>query len=238
MITETYRILLIEDNPGDAVWIQEQLAYTRGIRYIVEHRNDLQKGFTYLENASCDVVLLDLGLPDSTGISTVDKFVQRFPDLPVIVLTGTEDMEIGALSVKKGVLDYLVKGYVGNSILAKAILFSIERKKLMDSLAAANKHWQHVFDILPDPIIMLTPDLHMQKVNKTFANIFAMNNTECTGMLVSDCLNGFSFAGLMDFLQPFSFEYHQPGAVKIWTVYVSPVMYETGNPQGFVVIFK
>lgn len=123
------KILLIEDNPGDARLIQEYLSDLKNIEYTFQHADRFQKGIEILENEFIDVVLLDLKLPDSEGLVGVEQIFQIAPNIPVIVLTGLNDENTAINAVKMGAQDYLVKDKVESEVLIRSIKYAIERKR-------------------------------------------------------------------------------------------------------------
>jgi signal transduction histidine kinase len=123
------RILLIEDNPGDARLIQEYLSDLKDIEYNLSTADRLQKGLDTLESEFIDVVLLDLNLPDSKGLVSVEKIFDIAPNIPVIILTGLNDENTAISAVKMGAQDYLVKDKVESELLIRSIRYAIERKR-------------------------------------------------------------------------------------------------------------
>jgi signal transduction histidine kinase len=123
------RILLIEDNPGDARLIKEYLSDLKNIEYTLQISDRLQSGLEILENEFIDIVLLDLKLPDGEGLSNVEQIFSIAPNIPVIVLTGLNDETTAINAVKMGAQDYLVKDKVESELLIRAIRYAIERKR-------------------------------------------------------------------------------------------------------------
>ena len=123
------RVLLIEDNPGDARLIREMLAEARGVSLELECAERLSTGLERLSAADIEVVLLDLSLPDSFGLDTFTKAQARVPQVPIIVLTSLADEEVAVEAVRGGAQDYLVKGQVSGDLLARAMRYAIERKR-------------------------------------------------------------------------------------------------------------
>jgi len=122
-------ILLIEDNAADVYLIREMLSErTRDV--ILEDADSLSKGLARIDAGEIDLVLLDLGLPDSQGIASVKSLCERFRRLPIIVFTGLSDEHVGIQAVQNGAQDYLIKGQTNDSLLVKAIRYAIERKQL------------------------------------------------------------------------------------------------------------
>jgi len=137
------KILLIEDNPGDARLIREMLAEVRSVPFDLEQVNRLQTGLERLTTGGIDVVLLDLSLPDSYGLETFIRVQTQAPHVPIVVLTGFKDETLGIEIVKKGAQDYLVKGQVDGNLLVRSIHYAIERKRadkaLRESFALLSK---------------------------------------------------------------------------------------------------
>jgi Flp pilus assembly CpaE family ATPase len=125
------KILLIEDNAGDARLIQDALCLP-GDTSEVRCTDRLAKGLEMLEREQFDAVLLDLSLPDSRGYSTFEQLHRRIPRVPVVVLTGLDDEELALQSVRDGAQDYLVKGAVKSSTVLRIVRFAIERHRVMD----------------------------------------------------------------------------------------------------------
>ena len=126
-------ILLFEDNLGDAGLIEEMLEESEGV-YLLEVVETLEEGLVLLKDSFFDVILLDLGLPDSDGIDTLIDVHKISTKTPIIVLTGLNNEEIGIFAVKIGAQDYLIKKEIDNKLLKRSIRYSIERKKIESEL--------------------------------------------------------------------------------------------------------
>ena len=136
---ERINVLLIEDNPGDARLIIEYLSPINDQKFNVAVAERLGAGLKMLKKLSFDVVLLDLTLPDSDGLGTVEKFHYRMPLVPVIVLTGLDDETTGVAAVKAGAQDYLLKGEVNRSSLVRTVRYSVERASLERQILESNQ---------------------------------------------------------------------------------------------------
>jgi signal transduction histidine kinase len=124
------RILLVEDNPGDARLLREYLRDVALFEADMVHVDRLEAARSHLERSVTDVVLLDLSLPDAQGMATVAGALASAPNVPIVVLTGLDDETIAVQAVQSGAQDYLVKGQVDSTSLARAIRYAIERKQL------------------------------------------------------------------------------------------------------------
>jgi PAS domain S-box-containing protein len=140
------RVLLVEDNPGDARLIQEYLAMSPLLRCDLTVASRLSTAVEVLNGGDVDVVLLDLTLPDSQGITTVEQVLTAAPGLPVIVLTGNDDVELSIQAVSIGAQDYLTKDLLGGGLSDKSIRYAIERARAEEALRRANRAYHTLSD--------------------------------------------------------------------------------------------
>jgi Flp pilus assembly CpaE family ATPase len=126
---DTFTVLLIEDNPGDARLIREHLSQSGTTSFVLEWTDHLSKGLERIEQGDIDLVLLDLMLPDSRGLETLLRTRAVAPDLPIILLTGVEDEELAVQTVREGAQDFLIKGEVTGPLVARSIRYAIERQR-------------------------------------------------------------------------------------------------------------
>ncbi len=109
--------MLIEDNPGDAYLIEEHLEEFANFSYELKNVGTLNEALDILKKQRFDVILSDLSLPDSDGINTFFRIHNETPLIPIIILSGSNDEEIGAYSVEKGAHDFFVKGQTESRLL-------------------------------------------------------------------------------------------------------------------------
>jgi signal transduction histidine kinase len=132
------RLLLVEDNPGDARLVREHLADVVGREhFVLATAPTLAEAKTLAAGGPFDIVLLDLSLPDSAGLETLAHWRLAAPELPVIVLTGSDDEALAIAAVREGAQDYLVKGRIDGDVLTQAIRYAIERKHVQEVLEHA-----------------------------------------------------------------------------------------------------
>jgi signal transduction histidine kinase len=133
-VSDTLKILLIEDNPGDARLIVESLAEAQGMTFELELAGRLSTGLERLAQGDIDAVLLDLSLPDSQGLDTLAQVQARALGAPIIVSTGLDDASAAIEAVRRGAQDYLVKGRLDGDRLARSIRYAVERKQGEETL--------------------------------------------------------------------------------------------------------
>jgi signal transduction histidine kinase len=134
------KILLIEDNPADARLIQVLLTEVEGLKYKMCIEQSLTNGKKKLGKGKFDIVLTDLGLPDSHGLDTVNSLLELSLEVPIIVFTGLHDEKIGIDAVQSGAQDYLIKGEIDGNGLFRSIRYSIERNKMQGELKKYTEH--------------------------------------------------------------------------------------------------
>jgi DNA-binding NtrC family response regulator len=123
------RILLIEDNPGDAYLIKEYLEEFASFSYELIIVETLGEALSALKKKHFDVILLDLELPDSFGVDTFLSIHNKYPTIPHIILTGLNDEKIGTYAIKEGAHDFLIKGRTEGRLLECIKQCTIEHKK-------------------------------------------------------------------------------------------------------------
>ncbi len=138
MLDYPVKILLVEDNPGDARLIREMLAGPEAPGFTIEWVPRLSQGLEHLGSGEIDLVLLDLGLPDSHGLDTFYKAYTQAPEIPFVLLTGLDDETLALTAVRKGAQDYLIKGETDANTLLRTIRYATERKKVEEALRRAH----------------------------------------------------------------------------------------------------
>lgn len=127
---ERVRVLLVEDNPGDADLVREYIAAAR-MSVDLDHAERLTDAVTRLGGGAVDVVLLDLSLPDATGLEALHRVRAAAPGVPVVVLTGADE-KVGEQALNEGAQDYLSKADVHAHLLSRALRYAIQRQDYAD----------------------------------------------------------------------------------------------------------
>jgi diguanylate cyclase (GGDEF)-like protein len=132
------RLLVVEDNPGDVDLLRESLAEADQDFFELTHAGDLATALLRLRSDPFDAVLLDLSLPDSHGLETLTNLKRDEPAFPIVVLTGLNDRQTAAHSLRLGAQDYLVKGKITGELLARSVRYAIERHRLLEEVNASS----------------------------------------------------------------------------------------------------
>ncbi|MDZ8133745.1 MAG: hybrid sensor histidine kinase/response regulator [Nostoc sp. DedQUE04] len=142
VVSYSVKILLIEDNLASARLLQEFLMQAQSQEFTLVHVMRLGEALQELSQCNYDVILLDLTLPDSQGLSSLPPLIDRAPSIPIVVLTNTNDEELAIEAVRQGAQDYLVKRQVNVDVLVRSLRYAIERKQVLESLRTVNETLQ------------------------------------------------------------------------------------------------
>ena len=159
MMNETV-VLLIEDNPAHSLLVMELVEGVEKTGRPVpslawESVTTLKKGLARLAEGGVDLVLLDLGLPDSRGLDTFLKAFDQNPAVPYVIISGYDDEELAIQAVREGAQDYLVKSELNGSLLIRTMLYAIERKQAREKIREQNEFLESLLDTLTHPFYVL-----------------------------------------------------------------------------------
>lgn len=173
---EHMKILLIEDNFGDALLVQEYLADADSSIELI-HKTSLQAAIGIIAENDIDAILLDLSLPDAQGLETVHKVRALAPNHPIVVLSGINDRETAVMTLQNGAQDFLVKGQGKGDDILRALKYAIERAELLQKLEQSNKQLEISSGLALHAARMVAWDWHIQDDSLTMSS----NATEVLG---------------------------------------------------------
>ena len=164
------RVLLIEDDAGDADYITELLYQSASQRFHISSVDRLAAGIDYLRKEDYDVVILDLTLPDSKGIYSFEKVYSAAPNIPIIIITGVDNEAIAAKTLQEGLQDYILKGNLSAELLSRSIRYAIERKHAETQIRETALRSRVLSDISREIAnVRLDPDLLLRTISKSIA---------------------------------------------------------------------
>ena len=169
------RILLIEDNPGDAELVRQVARdpIQRG-EFTLDHVTRLADGTEILARGAADLVLLDLSLPDADGLYTVEAVRAASPETPIVVLSGVEDEELAMAAVQTGAQDFLVKGGVAPEQLFRSIRYARERKRAEEELRRTAEELRILDNLIEQtiqPLVLSDFDGRLIRFNRAFERL-------------------------------------------------------------------
>lgn len=170
------KVLLVEDNAGDARLMREYLNDPAGASFQLEHTTTLQSGLDRLAQGGLDLVLLDLSLPDSPMPETFQRVHACAPQVPIIVMSGLDDEKFAIQTVQEGAQDYLVKAYVDTRLLVHAMRYAIERKRAEEALAHERDLLHTLLDNLPDRIYFKDDLSRFTRISRAVAEQFKISH--------------------------------------------------------------
>jgi len=138
MPTDIVHVLLIEDLEEHVQFLRKLLATAEAAHFELHTAGTVEQGIERLRDGGIQLILLDLSLPDSDGLETFIRVIEAAPDLPLIVLSGLNDVALAIETVQLGAQDYLVKGHVDNHLLVRSMQYALERKRAQLQLKRIN----------------------------------------------------------------------------------------------------
>ncbi|MBN2671263.1 MAG: response regulator [Deltaproteobacteria bacterium] len=165
------RILLVEDSPSVALQIQTMLSNSNNPIFEVDHETTLEAALERITDEGIDLVILDLGLPDSEGMETFTRMQERAVDAAMVVFTGVDDQELAFEALRLGAQDYLVKGKVDGALLIRAIRYAMERKQAEISLRASEEKHRTLLEAMPDIVYKIDSEGTFKFVNEAVISL-------------------------------------------------------------------
>ena len=176
-------LLLIEDNPGDARLLREMFAEDETHHLQMTEVGCMRDAETVLHERIVDIILLDLGLPDTEGLGAVKRAHAAAPRIPLVVLTGLDD---DSVALQEGAQDYLVKGRIESRGLLRALRYAVERKAMEEALFIEKERAQVTLDCIGDAVICTNPAGDVTFLNAVAERMTGWSQKEAEGQSVSD----------------------------------------------------
>ena len=174
------RVLLVEDNAGDARLIVEMLR-DASRPFAVDRVDSLERALHHLSQDSPDVLILDLGLPDSSGLETFERTRLSSTDKPIVIISGLDDERLAAEAVRAGAQDYLVKGRIDGELLARVLRYGIERQNAEQARRQERDRAQRYLDTAQVILLALDDEARITLVNRYACSILGRTAEELIG---------------------------------------------------------
>jgi PAS domain S-box-containing protein/putative nucleotidyltransferase with HDIG domain len=206
MTGEMIKILLIEDNPADARLIREMLNKFRSHAFECACADRLSTGLNHLAENRPDIILLDLGLPDSQGLDTLTRLKDSITGIPVVVVAVLDDEVAGRSTVNMGAQDYLLKGKINGKALWRVISYSIERNRFREELKRSENRFKELFNNIGNCVAVYETvnngeNFIIKDLNRAAERIEGIRKDEVLGKLVTDVFPGVVDMGLFSIFQ-------------------------------------
>ena len=164
---QQYTILLIEDDPTAAM-LARRLLEKASTKFNVIQAGTLAAGLKRLAQGGIDLSLVDLGLPDSKGLDTLIGVLHQNPEVPAVVLTGSEEDEHVLQAVQHGAQDYLVKGQFDGKTLVRSLRYALARHQAEQTLKQERDLAEVIFQVIGSAVMVLDPQGHILRFNRAW----------------------------------------------------------------------
>ena len=175
------RLLLVEDNAGDARLFREMINELGSHTMEVAYAESLSAAEEHLAKHIVDIILLDLGLPDAQGLGVVRRAQASAPHVPLVVLTGLDDESLAARALQEGAQDYLIKGQVDARGLQRALRYAVERKVLEEALFVEKERAQVTLNSIGDAVACTDMSGNLSFLNLVAETMTGWSCTEAIG---------------------------------------------------------
>lgn len=189
MFKDTFSVLLIEDSNADYRLIQEYLGESQSPSFQISRSTDFSAGLSFITNESPDLVMLDLSLPDRTGLEALSEIKRKFPQIPVIICSGAEDKDITVNALQIGAQDYVYKGKFDSYSLSRSLVFAYERNRLALELEKksvfeqeSEERYRLFFQYNPHPAFLFEHDsLEILEINRAVLEKYGYEEKDLIG---------------------------------------------------------
>ncbi len=240
---EPLKILVIEDDNAIAKLIT--MIIEKSGPYSVERANSIAMAQARLEQGGIDAALLDLELPDSSGIETVRRICSNHPELPVVILTSHSESDIAQQALREGAEDFVSKGTSIAIMLDRALRYSLERKRVSRELERQKSLFEAVFRDVPDAMVMSNAHHEIVLCNPGFKNMFGYEPSEVVGgkseQLLADSASSVTGSRADETLQTeaYTIEYRRKSGETFPGETVHTIMQDIGGkPLGYLSVIR
>ncbi len=188
-VSKTVHVLHVEDDPVDAMAVRLLLEEARHFSFSVEQVGTIAEALRHLERKPADLILLDLMLPDGSGLKSLRAMQQLAPNAPVILLTNLDDEPTAVRALKQGVQDYIVKSSRNPAEFARTARYAIERHHQMKELERVSLDLRAANDaleklVLLDPLTELLNRRGLQQVLSRELQVVRRDGTELLVLMI------------------------------------------------------
>ena len=171
-------VLLLSSRLEDHALFAEALAAIRGNPFRLEVVDNLAAGLARLKQGRVDALLLDLELPDSTGLTTFLRVQPKAPHVPIVVAVDANAEDLGREAVGRGALDFLVRDEVTAQILDKVLRYATERTHTLKALKASEQRYRELFQNVTAGVFQTTPDGKFMAANPALVRMLGYESED------------------------------------------------------------
>ena len=244
MSPQAVEVLCFEDNPTDSFLVRESLRESTLENFILTPVERLVDGLRVLQTKTFDIILLDLGLPDSQGIETFRRVYEHAHGTPIVVLSGLADETVALKTLQEGSQDYLVKGEIGDNVLVRSIRYAIERRRVERELGRADAENALLLNAIPVFLIGVDQAGNVFRWNHLAEATFGLFSKDVVGRPLRQCPIQWNWSEINDLIscaikepQPATAEIPfttQRGQNGILSVSPNSIVSKNGEQAGFL----
>ena len=175
---DTINVLLLEDNSGNARFLQVILSGVEAPNFNVTHCKRLNEAKTILEHNGIDIVFINIHMRKNRRNEILSTILDTYPEVPVIALVGLLEEDLGQNAVQAGAQDFLINGEYDEEVLVRAIHYAISRQAVINSLVESEDRTRQIFESSPDGIIVVDSDQAIQFVNPAGLSLIGKTREE------------------------------------------------------------
>lgn len=183
------KVLLVEDNVGDARIVREYLKETSPGQFDLTCVERLTEALAWLDENSVDVILLDLSLPDATGLDTIVQMRTTALNLPIVVLTGQNDESLALQAVREGAQDYLLKRDLDSDLLKRVLRYAIERKRADQAQRESEERFRALVQHSTDIITIIAADGTVLYQSPSLVNVMGFRPESILGSNIAGSIH-------------------------------------------------
>ncbi|HEY9793589.1 MAG TPA: response regulator [Candidatus Obscuribacterales bacterium] len=181
-----FNVLLVEDTMTQTALVKRMLKFTDRGHFAITSVRTLQEAVGVTDMEQFDVILLDLGLPDSTGVETLAAMYDAAGIVPIVVFTSDSEENMGMELIRRGAQDYVQKSAVDVDSLTRAIIYASERRKLTAKLVAAQRIFASFMQNNPVATFVFTEDGEKLYSNSKYGQTFSSRAQSANVKLTDD----------------------------------------------------
>lgn len=183
MDTAVAEVLLVEDNPGDARLVRWMLGQSATVEFHITEAERLSRALELIATRGFTVILLDMSLPDSSGLETVRRVSAAAGRTPIVVMTGCDDETTALAALREGAQDYMVKGQTDERSLARSLRYAVERERMRQALQRANATMEAVIRAAPVAVVLLDREGRVMLWNPAAERMFGWPKDSAIGRI-------------------------------------------------------
>lgn len=235
-----FKLLLVEDNHGDADLISNMLEGIAEPRYAITEAQRLGQALELAGSNNFDLIVLDLGLPDSSGLDTLRSIVAALPDLPIVILTGLFEEQLGTEALKLGAQDFLNKNQLNAQVLTRVLRYAYERRAVESERLNAERQVQTILDALDVQVLLMDTEHRIRWPNRKVCEEFGLSRKEVIGKFCYELWpnqDGLCQSCPVEKAKATSshqVEYRRPVMNKFWDIKAFPVTDDQGEISSIV----